>query len=187
MKASRLAYAMTLLLTYSDERRIAMDNYMTYLVPDNRMILGENQYFDMDCHKTQLNNNVLVVGASGAGKTRSIVSPNILQAAGSYIIVDPKGSLYGQYKRYLRRKGYCVQKLNFTDPRDSETLTYNFFSYIHNDQDILKIAHMMVHANYTGTGTYKLDPFWDDASELLMAAIHDAWPEIPLRIPPYAG
>ena len=148
-----------------------MDNYMTYLVPDNKMILGENQYFDLDCYKTQMNNNVLVVGASGAGKTRSIVSPNILQATGSYIIVDPKGSLYGQYKRYLRRKGYCVQKLNFTDPRDSETLTYNFFSYIHNDQDILKIAHMMVHANYTGTGTYKLDPFWDDASELLMAAI----------------
>ena len=55
-----------------------MDNYMTYLVPDNKMILGENQYFDLDCYKTQMNNNVLVVGASGAGKTRSIVSPNIL-------------------------------------------------------------------------------------------------------------
>lgn len=55
------------------------------------LILAEGEYYSMDCYKTQLNNNVLVVGAAGSGKTRSIVSPNILQASGSYVITDPKG------------------------------------------------------------------------------------------------
>ena len=52
---------------------------------EEKMILGENRYYSMDCHQTQLNNNVLVVGASGAGKTRSVVIPNILEAAGTSI------------------------------------------------------------------------------------------------------
>ena len=64
------------------------------IVRENELILAEGQYYDLDCYKTQLNNNVLVVGSPGSGKTRSIVSPNILQATGSYIIVDPKGNLY---------------------------------------------------------------------------------------------
>lgn len=58
----------------------------------NTMILANDQYYSLDCHKTQLNNNVLVVGCSGAGKTRSIVTPNLLQATGSYVVSDPKGS-----------------------------------------------------------------------------------------------
>lgn len=52
---------------------------------EEKMILGENRYYSMDCHQTQLNNNVLVVGASGAGKIRSVVIPNILEAAGTSI------------------------------------------------------------------------------------------------------
>ena len=62
-------------------------------IPENSMILAEDIYYDMDCYKTKRNNNVLVVGAAGSGKTRSIVIPNILQATGSYVICDPKGSL----------------------------------------------------------------------------------------------
>ena len=76
------------------------------MIRPNDLILAENHYYSMDCYETQLNNNVLVVGTSGSGKTRSIVSPNILQATGSYIISDPKGNLYQKYRRYLEEKGY---------------------------------------------------------------------------------
>ena len=55
-------------------------------IPESALILGEGQYYDMDCYKTKRNNNVLVVGAAGAGKTRTIVIPNLLQATGSYIV-----------------------------------------------------------------------------------------------------
>lgn len=59
---------------------------------ENIMILGKNNYYSLDSHRTGLNNNVCIVGASGVGKTRSVVIPNLLMATGSYIVTDPKGS-----------------------------------------------------------------------------------------------
>ena len=76
----------------------------------NTMILGKNIEYSLDTRKTGINNNVLVVGASGTGKTRGIVISNILQAAGSYIVLDPKGNLYQKHKAYLEKKGYIVKK-----------------------------------------------------------------------------
>lgn len=133
---------------------------------NDRLILGEGQYYSMDCYTTKLNNNVLVVGASGSGKTRSIVTPNLLQAYGSYIVSDPKGNLYSKYKNYLESKGYAVQKLDFTDPDNSEG--YNFFDYIQNTQDIIKISHMMMQSR---EGERHLDPFWDEAAQLLIQSL----------------
>ena len=94
----------------------------------NKMILAKDQYYSLDCYETQLNNNVLVMGAAGTGKTRSVVSPNILQATGSYVISDPKGNLYKKYHDYLEQKGYVVKKLDFTHPQES--MKYNPFHYI---------------------------------------------------------
>ncbi len=132
----------------------------------NRLILGENQYYSLNCHETGLNNNVLVVGSSGAGKTRGLVIPNLLEATGSYIVSDPKGNLYRKYGTYLALKGYDVCKLDFTSPTDS--VHYNFFSYIKNTQDINKLAHMIANNDKVGRAE---DPFWDRAAELLMGAM----------------
>ena len=132
----------------------------------NTMILGQDRYYSLDSYETKVNNNVLVVGTSGAGKTRSIVTPNLLQAIGSYVVSDPKGNLYKKYKRYLREQGYVVKKLDFTDPKHSAH--YNFFRYINSTQDIVKIAHMLI---YQRKGGYHIDPFWDQASQLLVQAV----------------
>lgn len=142
----------------------------------NSLILGENQYYSLDCYQTKLNNNVLVVGTSGAGKTRSIVIPNLLQASGSYVLSDPKGNLYKKYKGYLEEQGYVVKKLDFTDPANSAH--YNCFKYIRNTQDIVKIAHMLI---YQRKGGGHSDPFWDEAAQLLVqsviAYLREVWGE----------
>lgn len=132
----------------------------------NTMILGQDRYYSLNSHETKLNNNVLVVGTSGSGKTRSIVIPNLLQATGSYVLCDPKGNLYKKYKRYLEKQGYVVKKLDFTDPKNSAH--YNFFRYINCTQDIVKIAHMLI---YQRKGGHHTDPFWDEASQLLVQAV----------------
>jgi len=138
------------------------------------LILGKDQFYSLDTYETQVNNNVLVVGTSGAGKTRSIVTPNLLQASGSYVVSDPKGCLYDKYKFLLINKGYEVKKLDFTDPKNSAH--YNFFNYIRNTQDIVKIAHMLIYQRKNGGHT---DPFWDEASQLLLQSIiaylREAW------------
>lgn len=132
----------------------------------NTLILGQNQFYSLNCYETQLNNNVLVVGTSGSGKTRSIVTPNLLQATGSYVVSDPKGNSYRKYKAYLKKQGYIVKKLDFTDPEHSAH--YNFFHYIHSTQDIVKIAHMLIYQRKEGGHS---DPFWDEAGQLLLQAI----------------
>nr|MCR5009023.1 type IV secretory system conjugative DNA transfer family protein [Oribacterium sp.] len=108
----------------------------------------------------------LVVGTSGSGKTRSIVTPNILQATGSYVISDPKGNLYSKYRRYLRSRGYVVKKLDFTNPKRSAH--YNFFNYIRSNMDIVKLAHMLI---YQRKNNSHADPFWDEAGQLLLQSL----------------
>ncbi len=135
-------------------------------IGENMLILAQDQYYSLNNFETRLNSNVLIVGTSGAGKTRSIVEPNILQAVGSYIISDPKGNLYARYKEYLENLSYRVIKLEFTDPRNSEH--YNFFHYIRDTQDILKVAHMLVYPEKTDK---TIDPFWDSAAQLLLQSL----------------
>lgn len=131
-----------------------------------KMILAENQEYSLDTYQTQLNNNVLVVGTTGAGKTRSIVTPNLLEATGSYIVSDPKGNLYYKYREYLEERGYTVRKLDFTNPEESDG--YNFFEYIQSTQDIITTAHMLI---YDGNQGNHIDPFWDQAAQLLLQAL----------------
>lgn len=143
-----------------------MYNAMNYeKVPEGALIVGENQYYSRDSFKTKLNNNVLVVGTSGTGKTRSIVIPNILQATGSYVISDPKGYLYKSLAPYLKEKGYNVLKMDFIHPENS--YRYNPIEYCKTTSDIRRIAHSIV---FEISGSSSFDPFWDQASEILLSA-----------------
>ena len=129
------------------------------------MIVADGKQFSLNCHETRCNNNVLVVGASGTGKTRGIVIPNVLQASGSYIVCDPKGTLYHEYGDYMRGQGYVVKYLDFIHPERSDH--YNPFAYLKTTQDIAKMANMIVKSE----NSLSNDPFWDDSASILMAAV----------------
>ena len=138
------------------------------MIRENDVIIAQDQYYSLDCKATGINNNVLVVGTAGCGKTRSIVSPNILQASGSYVISDPKGLLHKKYGRYLVDKGYQVKVVDFIHPETSDH--YNFFPYIHSTKDIIKVAHMLMVCNSDSKYVGK-DPFWEEAAEVLLSAL----------------
>lgn len=138
------------------------------MIREHDVILAQDQYYSTDCKKTLINNNVLVVGTAGCGKTRSIVSPNILQASGSYVISDPKGLLHKKYSRYLERKGYEIKVVDFIHPQMSDG--YNFFRYIRSTQDIIKVSHMLMTCGGGGKNSVA-DPFWDEAAEILLSAL----------------
>lgn len=142
-------------------------------VPKGALILGQNQYYSRNCYETQLNNNVIVVGTSGAGKTRSIVKPNLLQATGSYVVSDPKGNLAKEMGPYLESKGYRVVCLDFIHPETS--LRYNPLAYCRTTREIQKLAHTLVFEmkqsqNSGGKGS-NYDPFWDESSVMLLTAV----------------
>ena len=130
----------------------------------NKLLLAQGVDYSLDDIKTGRNNNVLVIGGSGTGKTRSIVTPNILAAEGSYIVSDPKGLLYRECGGYLQRQGYNVKTLNFAQPRLSDK--WNPLAYLETPADCLKLAHFFAY----GGGLYT-DVFWNEQSELLTSAL----------------
>lgn len=130
------------------------------------LVLAKKCSYSMDCRRTRLNNNVMIIGSSGCGKTRCIVSPNIDHAYGSYVVLDPKGNLYEQHRYSLRRKGYVVKKLDFIHPKNS--IGYNPFSYIRTAKDVKTIAHTFIYGNEQGRYT---DPYWPESGEQLLTIL----------------
>ena len=81
---------------------------------DNQRILAQGQLISNSTRTTGINNNDLIIGPSGAGKTRGYVKPNIMQCNESMVIADTKGSLKEELGPLLRRRGYQVFSLDFT-------------------------------------------------------------------------
>lgn len=133
----------------------------------SELVIAQNCSYPLNDMVTKLNNNVLVVGGSGAGKTRTIVMPNIYQAVGSYVTSDPKGNLHKKDGRYLEKKGYKVKVIDFTHPENSAH--YNPLKGIRRTQDILKMAAVLV--DKKSSVNSHADPFWDDATTILISAI----------------
>jgi len=131
-------------------------------------ILPNGELFDLDSVKTRLNNNMAILGASGAGKTRSVVIPNLLSACGSYIVADPKGNLHMKYGDYLKNSGYKVIHLNFIHPDRSDK--FNPLNYVRTTDDAMKLASQIVSLGFDGRTASK-DPFWEKASELLVSSM----------------
>lgn len=137
---------------------------------NSKRILAEGISVSNDTWATGVNNNTLLIGASGSGKTRGYVIPNIRQAKESLIITDPKGNLYDKLAPELAAKGYEVDCLDFKNCAESRC-GYNPLDYIRmeddgkpNEQDILTIAAAMSPVENTR------DPYWSLASRDLLSS-----------------
>ena len=113
------------------------------------------------------NNNVIVIGGSGSGKTTFWLLPNLLQMHSSYVITDPKGTIVLNCGKMLVDNGYDVVIFNTVDFKKS--MKYNPFAYIHSEKDILKLVTILM-ANTKGEGQGG-DPFWDKSESLLYSAL----------------
>lgn len=143
--------------------------------PDKNIILTKSEKLNMDTRKTRLNNNVLVVGGSGSGKTRFFVKPNLMQCHSSYVITDPKGSLLLEEGKMLQQNGYEIKSFNTINFEKS--LHYNPLAYIKNEEDILKVVDVLI-ANTSGKNAQ--EDFWVKSERLLLTAlIAYLWYEAP--------
>lgn len=131
----------------------------------NYRILAEGKYINNNTWETGLNNNDLIVGVSGAGKTRSYVIPNILQCNGSMIVVDTKNQLCKNYSSQLKKRGYQVWNLNFSRMEKSP-MGCNPLNYLgKSSQNIDMLAKAMCPIE-----TQK-DPFWDHAAAMVLSVL----------------
>lgn len=135
----------------------------------DRMILGENVIYSTDCNETGLNNNVLVCGSSGCGKTMSISEPRLLETFHSSLIATvTKRRIVNKYKPVFEQRGYRVEDLNFIVPTESN-VAYDPLQYIGSYSDITFLAESIVKANPKKDKS-DADPYWDQAAISLMAA-----------------
>ena len=113
----------------------------------DKIILGEGAIFSSDSNITGLNNNVIVCGTSGCGKTVSIAEPRILETFNSSLIVTvTKRRLAQKYKSLFEERGYIVKDMNFADPSESN-VTYDPLKYIKTFSDITFLAESVVRSN----------------------------------------
>ena len=140
-------------------------------------LLTKNVRLGLDTHKHRRSLNVLVIGGSGAAKTRSYVKPNILEANTNYVITDPKSEVLLATGGYLKSKGYDIRVLNLVNLDESDG--YNPFRYIRDEKDALRLVNNLIQAT-TPKGSHESDPFWTKAeTALLQAIILMLWQEAP--------
>lgn len=157
-------------------------------------LLTQNVRLGLDTHKHRRSLNVLVIGGSGAAKTRGYVKPNILQANTNYVITDPKAEVLFSTAGYLKSRGYDIRVLNLVNLAQSDG--YNPFCYIRDEKDALRLVNNLIQAT-TPKGNKGSDPFWEKAETALLQAIilmlfEEAPPEeqnfsMVLRVLEYAG
>ncbi len=143
------------------------------------ILLTQNFRISLDTHKHRRCLNILVVGGSGAGKSRGFALPNIMQCCCSMVITDPKAELLRKTGGLLEKQGYEVRVFDLINPDTS--FCYNPFEYVHDDKDVLRLISNLIQ-NTTPKGSQSSDPFWEKSETALLQALmlyllHEAPPE----------
>ena len=103
----------------------------------SNLLLTQHFHIGIDGYKHKHNTNILIVGGSGAGKTRTYGVPNVLECACSMVITDPKAEILRKTGNLLKQKGYEVIVFDLINPAAS--FCYNPFVYVHDDREVLTL------------------------------------------------
>lgn len=136
----------------------------------NSTIFGKHTFVPFDTER-QNNDNTLIIGTSGTGKTYSFVEPNVLQGNANYVIADAKGDILRNTGESLKKMGYKIQVLNLVDLAHS--MTYNPLHYMKDQLSVFQFAHTVVKSDISGNVIQNMheDPFWDNAAEDLLLSL----------------
>ena len=132
-------------------------------------LLTQNVAIGLNAKKHRRNLNTLVIGGSGAGKTRFFCKPNLMQCCrNSYFVLDPKGEIVRDVGELLSQKEYEVRVLDLISMEKSHC--YNPFVYLQSDNDIQRLVTNLFKAT-TPKGSQSNDPFWDTSASMLLSAL----------------
>ena len=125
---------------------------------------GKNMWVDNGSYHT------LVIGATGSGKTKCLVDPQVQSLARkgeSMILTDPKGELYRDHSEMLRSRGYKIIVLNFRNPNMGNawnplTLPYQLYKSGNTDKATELLDDVALNILYDPEN--KNDPFWEKSA-----------------------
>jgi type IV secretion system protein VirD4 len=131
-------------------------------------ILSQNVRIGLDGRRHRRNLNTLVIGGSGAGKTRFFGKPNLMQCNTSFVVLDPKGEQLRDVGNLLEKEGYVIKVVDLINMNRSHC--YNPFRYIKDDKDVLKLITNLIR-NTTPKGSQTNDTFWEKSETALLEAL----------------
>lgn len=141
---------------------------------ENRLTLTQTENLSLDTHRTRRNLNVAIIGASGTGKSRGYMLPNIKHARLSKVVTDPKGEIFRLTSDTLIEQGYAVRTFNLVDLRRSGHFNpLQYFLPGDIEGGIMRLAEAII-ANADGGPQARAnsgDPFWERAERALLTAL----------------
>lgn len=133
---------------------------------DPNMIASNDTKLSINDRKTFRNNNFLILGGAGTGKSRFVIKPNLLQENCSYVVTDPSGEIIVSCGKVLSDHGYKIKIFNLSNMGHSNT--YNPFNYIRDEAGVLMVIDCLI-KNTTGKNE-KGDQFFTNSEKLLYSA-----------------
>ena len=147
--------------------------------PFQNTILTQNVRMSLNGKAHRRNLLQIVIGGSGAGKTRFFCKPNLMQANCSFLVTDPKGETMRAVAPLLLEKGYVIKVFDLIDTNHSDA--FNPFPYLRDDKDVMKLVNNLI-KNTTPKNSSNSDPFWERSeialdTALILYLLHEAPPE----------
>lgn len=155
-----------------DERYVDHGKYIDSITKkpvetaDPNMIASNDTKLSINDRKTFRNNNFLILGGAGTGKSRFVIKPNLLQENCSYVVTDPSGEIIVSCGKVLSDHGYKIKIFNLSNMGHSNT--YNPFNYIRDEAGVLMVIDCLI-KNTTGKNE-KGDQFFTNSEKLLYSA-----------------
>ena len=136
----------------------------------DKVVLGEGCVYSTDSNVTGINNNILVVGGSGSGKTVSIAEAFLLESYNRNIITTvTKRRIVKKYIPLLRDRGYSIWDLDFVHPENGN-VGYDPLDFVKSYQDIVFVAKSIIESNNKNENS-NADPYWNEAATSLFSSI----------------
>ncbi len=156
-----------------DEKRIfdKKGDFIGFTI-DNNIILTKEVALSLNSRQHLLNHNILIIGGSGAGKTRFYATPNLMQLNTSFVITDPKGEILADTGKMLVEAGYKVRVFNTIEMEHSNN--YNPFEYVYDikgnlsEDNVLKMIDVLFNST---KGDGEKEDFWSQKGKSMLEAI----------------
>ena len=167
---------------FADLNELHQEGYLTNQATEElstRLFLGAFQAQPISVPRQFTEAHAIIAGPPGAGKSRSIFIPNLIQRLKTSAFVtevvageDLRPTVYGHTAGYRAKNGHKIYYINPADLKNSTR--FNIIDFISDVGDAIKYATLIV--TNTTANTHIGDQIWPQAeTQLLTALLLYAW------------
>ncbi len=137
----------------------------------DKVILAKNVILEGGLGTSRPNDNQIIFGGTGTGKSLSVFLPTLCHTKNSsFIGTFAKKSIVTNAVSFFERQGYKTHVWNLANP-GKDDIVPDPLSYVSTDDDIQELAKQIANGNPEYQRSTKFDPYWRDASESLMTGL----------------